>query len=83
MPHMRLRFPRFTASPTQGGEPPLVALQGWRGLAMKRPLFIQSLSAEEKCALEAGLRSRDAFTLRRAQILLASARGDRPLQIAT
>ena len=42
---------------------------------MKPPLCIQSLSAEEKCALEAGLRSRDAFTLRRAQILLASARG--------
>jgi transposase len=50
---------------------------------MKPPLFIQSLSAEEKRALEAGLRSRNAFTLRRAQILLASARGERPLQIAT
>jgi len=50
---------------------------------MKPPLFIQSLSAEEKCALEAGLRSRDAFTLRRAQILLASARGECPRQIAT
>jgi transposase len=61
----------------------MVAIQRWRGRAMKRPLFIQSLSAEETRALEAGLRSRDAFTLRRAQILLASARGDRPLQIAT
>ena len=61
----------------------MVAIQRWRGLAMKRPLFIPSLSAEETRALEAGLRSRDAFTLRRAQMLLASARGDRPLQIAT
>jgi DNA-binding NarL/FixJ family response regulator len=32
--------------------------------------------------LEASLRSRDAFTLRRSQILLASARGSRPSQIA-
>ena len=53
------------------------------GPAIKPPLFIQSLSAEEKCALEAGLRPRDAFTLRRAQILLASARGECPRQIAT
>jgi len=50
---------------------------------MQPPLFIQPLAAEEKRVLEAGLRSRDAFTLRRAQILLASARGDRSLQIAT
>ena len=32
--------------------------------------------------LRAGLRSREAFTLRRAQILLASAEGQRPSQIA-
>lgn len=37
---------------------------------MKPPLFIQPLSAAEKRVLEAGLRSRDAFTLRRSQILL-------------
>jgi len=49
---------------------------------MKPPLFIQSLSAAENRVLEAALRSRDAFTLRRAQILRASARGDRPSQIA-
>ena len=50
---------------------------------MQPPLFIPPRSAEEKHALAAGLRSRDAFTLRRAQILLASARGEHPLQIAT
>jgi DNA-binding CsgD family transcriptional regulator len=49
---------------------------------MKPPLFIQSFSAAEHRVLEAALRSRDAFTLRRAQILRASARGDRPSQIA-
>jgi transposase len=49
---------------------------------MKPPLFIQSFSAAENRVLEAALRSRDAFTLRRAQILRASARGDRPSQIA-
>jgi hypothetical protein len=40
------------------------------------------LTAAEKRALEAGLRSRHAFTLRRSQILLASSRGLPPLQIA-
>jgi transposase len=49
---------------------------------MQPPLFIQTLSAVEQHALEAALRSRDAFTLRRAQILRASARGDRSSQIA-
>jgi transposase len=49
---------------------------------MKPPLFIRPLSAMEEAALETGLRSRDAFTLRRSQILRASARGYRPSQIA-
>jgi transposase len=42
---------------------------------MQAPLCIRPLSAAEKHELEIGLRSRDAFTLRRSQILLASARG--------
>ena len=49
---------------------------------MQPPLFIHTLSAVEQRALEAALRSRDAFTLRRAQVLRASARGDRSSQIA-
>lgn len=49
---------------------------------MKPPLFVRPLSAEEQQALVAGLRSPVAFTLRRCQILLASARGRRPRQIA-
>jgi len=43
---------------------------------MKQPIFVRPLTAEEYQALEAGLRAADAFTLRRSQILLASARGD-------
>ena len=49
---------------------------------MKPPIFVRTLSKEENEALEAGLRSSDAFALRRCQILLASARGERPPRIA-
>src|SRR5215212_3191570 len=49
---------------------------------MKPPLFVRALTSEEQLALTAGLRSSDAFALRRCQILLASSRGDRPSQIA-
>lgn len=49
---------------------------------MKPPTFVRPLSDPERQALRAGLRSPDAFTLRRAQILRASAGGRRPAQIA-
>src|SRR3712207_3037844 len=49
---------------------------------MKRPIFVRPLSDAERETLEAGLRSADAFTLRRCQILLASARGENAYQIA-
>jgi transposase len=49
---------------------------------MKAPLFVRELTAAERSQLEAGLRSRDAFTLRCCQMLLASAQGQRPSQIA-
>jgi transposase len=49
---------------------------------MKPPLFVRPLTDEERAILRAGLRSPDAFTLRRCQILLASADGLRPAQIA-
>jgi transposase len=49
---------------------------------MKPPIFVRTLSKEEREALEAGLRSSDAFVLRRCQILLASARRERPPRIA-
>lgn len=49
---------------------------------MKAPLFVRPLTDAERCALEAGLRAADAFVLRRCQILLASARGERAPAIA-
>ncbi len=50
---------------------------------MRPPIFVRPLSDEERSALEKGLRSADAFVLRRCQILLASARGERAPRIAT
>jgi transposase len=49
---------------------------------MKSPIFVRPLSDAERETLEAGLRSPDAFTLRRCQILLASDRGENAYQIA-
>jgi transposase len=49
---------------------------------MKPPSFVRPLTEIERAALQAGLRSSDAFTLRRCQILNASAAGRRPAQIA-
>jgi transposase len=43
---------------------------------------VRPLTDAERTALEAGLRSSDAFVLRRCQILLASARGERAPAIA-
>ena len=50
---------------------------------MKAPIFVRPFSQKEREALEAGLRSKDTFTLRRSQMLLASSRGDEAPQIAT
>jgi transposase len=49
---------------------------------MQAPLFARPLTDAEREALEAGLRSSDAFVLRRCQVLLASARGERAPAIA-
>jgi transposase len=49
---------------------------------MKPPTFVRPLSDGERQALKAGLRSPEAFTLRRCQILLRSADGHRPKAIA-
>lgn len=48
----------------------------------KDPIFVRSLTAEEKQRLRAGLRSAEAFTLRRCQILLLSSEGHTSRQIA-
>ena len=49
---------------------------------MKPPLFVRTLTDLERAALKAGLRSSDAFTLRRCQILTASVEGTWPSTIA-
>src|SRR5215210_1462235 len=49
---------------------------------MHPPIFVRKPSAEERARLEAGLRASDAFTVRRAQIVLLSAKGRRPREIA-
>ncbi len=49
---------------------------------MRRPIFVRALSDAERETLEAGLRSSDAFVLRRCQILLASDRRENAYQIA-
>ena len=50
---------------------------------MKAPIFVRSLSEREREEIEASLRSKDTFTLRRSQMLLASSRGEEVPQIAT
>jgi transposase len=50
---------------------------------MKAPIFVRSFSDRERETLEAGLRSKDTFTLSRSQMLLTSSRGDEVPQIAT
>lgn len=49
---------------------------------MREPIFIRQLTEMERQRLENGLRSSDAFVLRRCQILLASDRGQNARQIA-
>jgi transposase len=49
---------------------------------MKPPLFVRTLTDPERQALHDGLRSKDAFTLRRCQILLTGSEGLRPARIA-
>lgn len=45
-------------------------------------MYVRALSPDEQAGIQAGLRSSDAFTLRRSQILLASSREQRPKAIA-
>src|SRR5438445_12271219 len=49
---------------------------------MQTPLFIRPFTADERATLETGLRSSSAFTVRRCQILLASAEGPPTTAIA-
>ena len=49
---------------------------------MKPPIYVRALTDEERAGLRAGLRSADAFAVRRCQILLASADGRQVAAIA-
>jgi transposase len=49
---------------------------------MQTPLYVRPLLADERAILETGLRSASAFTVRRCQILLASAEGQTTPTIA-
>ena len=45
---------------------------------MRNPIFIRPLTEDERQHIQKGLRSSDAFVLRRCQILTGSARGSGP-----
>jgi transposase len=49
---------------------------------MKTPVFVRPVTDAERAHLAQGLRSSDAFVLRRSQMLLASARGESAPHIA-
>ena len=49
---------------------------------MQTPLYVRPLLADERATLETGLRSASAFTVRRCQLLLASAEGQSTTTIA-
>jgi transposase len=49
---------------------------------MKAPIYVRPLTDAERNAVEQGLRSSNAYTLRRSQVIAASARGEHIPQIA-
>src|SRR5260370_1589999 len=49
---------------------------------MRTPIFIRPFTEDEQHQIQAGLRSSNAFVMRRCQILRASARGERAPEIA-
>jgi transposase len=49
---------------------------------MQPQLYVPPLTAQQRQSLRAGLKSNEAFTVRRCQILLASAEGKAPVAIA-
>jgi transposase len=49
---------------------------------MKPPIYIRKLTKKEKQAVQAGVRSKDPFVIRRSQIVLASEGGEKAIDIA-
>src|SRR5919204_6503697 len=60
----------------------MFAIRDTGGMSRTRPLSVRPLTDAERQVLQDSLRSADAFVLRRAQIVLASAAGERSSQIA-
>lgn len=54
----------------------------WYNRGMQTPLFIRPLNEDERHTIQTGMRSKDAFVLRRCQILILSDRGERAPAIA-
>jgi transposase len=50
---------------------------------MRKPIYVNSITEAERKQLEAGLRSPEAFVLRRSQVILASDRKERAPNIAS
>jgi transposase len=49
---------------------------------MKTPIYVRKLTKKEKLAMQAGVRSKNPFVIRRSQVVLASARGEKAIAIA-
>lgn len=49
---------------------------------MRKPIFVRELSETERQELTNGIRASEPFTVRRSQIILSSARGERAPRIA-
>ena len=49
---------------------------------MKPPLYVRKMTKKEKKATQAGVRSKDPFVIRRSQVILASERGQKAIEIA-
>lgn len=49
---------------------------------MKRAIYVRKLTKKEKQAMQAGVRSKDPFVIRRSQVVLASERGEKAIDIA-
>jgi len=57
-------------------------LEKWYNRDMKPPIYVRKMTKKEKQAMQAGVRSKDPFVIRRSQIVLASERGEKAIDIA-
>jgi transposase len=49
---------------------------------MKHPIYVRKMTKKEKQAMQAGVRSKNPFVIRRSQVVLASDRGEKAIDIA-